>query len=320
MPIYFLAGEEPYYIDELTEALEKNVLTEDEKAFNQTIVYGQDVDMEQLISLAKQYPMGAEKQLIIVKEAQHLAREIDKLLPYAENPQSSTVLVFNFKGKTIDKRLKIAKTLQKLNAYHEFKKIYESKIPDWIDQRVLKSGVKIDMKAKMLLAEFVGANLSRLDSEIEKLALIIGKGNTITPDQIERNIGISKDYNNFELRTAIINKDMPKIASIIHYFDKNPKENPIIVTISAIFNLFQSLVILHTLEDKSPSNAAKNLGVHPYFVNEYFTGAKNYPLKSTMQIISLIREYDMKSKGVGATGNVSHADLLKELAIKIIHS
>jgi len=318
LPIYFLAGDEPFFIDKITKALEDQVLTEEEKGFNQTIVYGQDVDMGNLIGIAKQFPMGSDRSLVIVKEAQHLSRSIDQLVNYAENPQTTTVLVINYKGKSLDKRTKLYKSIQASKSYFEFKKLYDNEVPAWIENRVAQSNIAIDTKAKFLLAEFVGSDLSRLDNEIEKLATIVGKGNKITPDQIERNIGFSKDFNNFELRNALVLKNLAKAAQIIKYFGKNPKDNPLVLTITSLFSLFQNIIILHTLSDKSKANAAKELGVHPFFVEEYFTAAKNYPLKSSTKIISLIREYDLKSKGVNSTGNTSQADLLMELVIKIM--
>lgn len=320
LPIYFLAGDEPYFIDKITKALEENVLTEEEKGFNQTIVYGQDTEIGNLIGIAKQFPMGAERSLVMVKEGQHLSRVIDQLTAYVENPQPSTVLVINYKGKTLDKRTKLYKAINASKAYFEFKKLYENEIPLWIEKRVADSKITIDPKAKFLLAEFVGADLSRLDNEIAKLATIVGAGNIITPDQIERNIGFSKDFNNFELRSAIATKDLNKAIKIIKYFEKNPKDNPLVLTITSLFSLFQNIIILHTLADKSKANAARELGVHPFFVEEYFVAARNYPLKSSTRIISHIREYDLKSKGVNSTGNVSQSELLLELVIKMMHT
>lgn len=315
-----MAGEEPFFIDKVTKSLEEHVLSEQEKGFNQTIVYGQDTDMGNLIGLAKQYPMGAERALVIVKEAQHLSRSIDQLTAYAENPQPTTVLVINYKGKTLDKRTKLYKAINASRYYFEFKKLYDNEVPAWIEKRVAEAQLMIDSKAKFLLAEFVGGDLSRLDNEIDKLTTIVGKGNTITPELIERNIGFSKDYNNFELRSAIVKKDLSKAMRIIKYFEKNPKDNPLVLTITSIFNLFQNIIILHSLTDKSKANAAKELGVHPFFVEEFFLAARNYPLKSATRIVSHIREYDLKSKGVNSTGNVLSSELLLELVIKIMHT
>ena len=218
LPIYFLAGEEPFFIDQITEALEANVLTEEEKGFNQTIIYGQDVEMNQVVGIAKQYPMGADKAFVLVKEAQHLSKSIDDLDAYANQIQESTVLVFNYKGKKLDKRTKIYKTLNSKGYYFEFKPLYANEIPTFIDERIKANKQTIDPKAKFLLAEYVGSDLSRLSNELDKLKTIVGISNTITVDDIEKHIGISKEYNNFELRSAIETRNIEKAFKIIKYF------------------------------------------------------------------------------------------------------
>ena len=319
LPIYFLAGEEPFYIDQITEALEANVLTEEEKGFNQTIIYGQDVDMSQVIAIAKQYPMGADKAFVLVKEAQHLTKYIEDLDAYANQVQDSTVLVFNYKGKKLDKRTKIYKTLNSKGFYFEFKPLYSNEIPNWIEEKVKANGQTIDQKAKFLLAEYVGSDLSRLNNELEKLKTIIGPTHTITIDDIEKHIGISKEYNNFELRSAIETRNIEKAFKIIKYFEKNPKDNPMVVTMTIIFSLFTNIIQYHILTDKSKQNIAKEVGINPFFVQDLAVAANNYPLKKATRIISLIREYDMKGKGVNASGNVSDAELLIELIYKIIN-
>ena len=319
LPIYFLAGEEPFYIDQITEALEANVLTEEEKGFNQTIIYGQDVDMSQVIAIAKQYPMGADKAFVLVKEAQHLTKSIEDLDAYANQVQDSTVLVFNYKGKKLDKRTKIYKTLNSKGFYFEFKPLYSNEIPNWIEEKVKANGQTIDQKAKFLLAEYVGSDLSRLNNELEKLKTIIGPTHTITIDDIEKHIGISKEYNNFELRSAIETRNIEKAFKIIKYFEKNPKDNPMVVTMTIIFSLFTNIIQYHILTDKSKQNIAKEVGINPFFVQDLAVAANNYPLKKATRIISLIREYDMKGKGVNASGNVSDAELLIELIYKIIN-
>ncbi|HJD87627.1 MAG TPA: DNA polymerase III subunit delta [Empedobacter falsenii] len=318
-PIYFLAGDEPFFIDQVTDLLEETILPEEEKGFNQTIVYGQDVEIGQLIGMARQYPMGAEKSVVIVKEAQHLSRSIDQLEMYANQVQDSTILIINYKGNTLDKRKKIYKILNEKGFYFEFKKIYESEIPAWIEQKVTTNQFKIEPKAKFLLTEYVGADLSRLNNELEKLFTIVGADKTITPKHIEEHIGISKDYNVFELRNAIETKNIEKAFKIIKYFEKNPKDNPYVVSITTIFNLFTNIIQIHVTADKSKQNLAKVLGINPYFVQGMMTAANNYPLKKATRIISFIREYDLKGKGVGTTGNVTPSQLLIELVYKIMH-
>lgn len=315
-PIYFLSGDEPFYIDKISKVIENEVLTEDEKGFNQTVLYGNDVEMSDIIGLAKQFPMGAERQVLIVKEAQHLSRNIDQLESYAANPQPSTVLVINYKGKTLDKRKKTYKEIQKNGVVYESKKLYDNQIPDWIEDNAKSNGLSIDPKAKFLMAEFIGNDLARLENEIEKLKIVVGEG-AITPEVIEKNIGISKDYNNFELRKAIETKDAERAFKIAKYFGQNPKDNPLVVTLSIMYQCFSNIIVYHALTDKSQANVAKELGVHPFFVKDAAAAAQNYPLKKATRIISLLREADVKSKGVGSTGNVSDGELLNELIFKI---
>lgn len=315
-PIYFLSGDEPFYIDKISKVIENDVLSEDEKGFNQSVLYGNDVEMTDIIGMAKQFPMGAERQVLIIKEAQHLSRTIDQLESYAANPQPTTVLVFNYKGKTLDKRKKIYKEIQKNGVIYESKKLYDNQIPDWIEDNAKSLGLSIEPKAKFLMAEFIGNDLSRMENELEKLKIVVGEG-LITSEVIEKNIGISKDYNNFELRKAVETKDAAKAFKIAKYFSQNPKDNPLVVTLTILYQCFSNIIIYHTLTDKSQGNVAKELGISPYFVKDASTAAQNYPLKKATRIISLLRETDVKSKGVGSTGNVTDGELLNELLFKI---
>jgi len=315
-PIYFLSGDEPFYIDKISKVIENDVLSEDEKGFNQSVLYGNDVEMSDIIGMAKQFPMGAERQVLIIKEAQHLSRTIDQLESYAANPQPTTVLVFNYKGKTLDKRKKIYKEIQKNGVIYESKKLYDNQIPDWIEDNAKSLGLSIEPKAKFLMAEFIGNDLSRMENELEKLKIVVGEG-LITSEVIEKNIGISKDYNNFELRKAVETKDAAKAFKIAKYFSQNPKDNPLVVTLTILYQCFSNIIIYHTLTDKSQGNVAKELGISPYFVKDASTAAQNYPLKKATRIISLLRETDVKSKGVGSTGNVTDGELLNELLFKI---
>ena len=315
-PIYFFMGEEPYYVDKLTEYIEDNVLTEDEKGFNQVVLYGRDTSIEDIVSNAKRYPMMAERQVVIVKEAQELSRNIDKLEAYAENPQPTTVLVFAYKYKTLDKRKKITKLLSKTGVVFESKKLYENQVGDWI-KRVL-SGQKyaIEPKAAAMLVEFLGTDLSKISNELDKLKIILPQGHTITAKDIEDNIGISKDYNNFELRKAIGEKNQLKAYQIITYFSQNPKDNPIVVTTGLVFGFFSQLLQYHGLKDKSKANVAKVLKINPYFVSDYDVAIRNYPMRKVSTIVSALR--DVKSKGVGAN-SLSQNDLLKEMLIHIFN-
>jgi DNA polymerase-3 subunit delta len=315
-PIYFLMGEEPYYIDKIADYIEHNLLSEEEKGFNQTVLYGRDVTMEDIISTAKRYPMMAERQVVIVKEAQDLAKTIDKLESYAQNPMSTTVLVFCYKYKTLDKRKKVTKLINQSGVLYESKKLYENKVGDWI-KRVL-SGQKygIEPKAAAMLVEFLGNDLSKINNELEKLKIILPPGSTITPKHIEENIGFSKDYNVFELRNALGERNQLKAYKIVQYFAENPKENPMVVTTSLVFGFFIQLLQYHGLKDKNPKNVAAVLKVNPFFLKDYDVALKNYPMKKVSQIVGTLRDIDVKSKGVGANAMSSH-DLLKEMLVHI---
>ena len=299
-PIYFLMGEEPYYIDKLSDYMEQNILTEDEKGFNQTVLYGRDITMEDIISTAKRYPMMAERQVVIVKVAQDLTKTIDKLESYAENPLPTTVLVFCYKYKTLDKRKKLPKIISKSGVLYESKKMYENQVGDWI-KRVLS--------AKKFSIE---------PNELEKLQIILPKGSTITPKHIEENIGFSKDFNNFELLNALGSKNQLKAYQIVQYFSDNPKANPLVVTTSTVFGFYVKLLKYHGLKDKNPKNVATALGVSPFFLKDYDVALKNYPIKKVSQIVSSLRDVDVKSKGVGANG-LPQSDLLREMLFKIFN-
>lgn len=317
-PIYFLMGEEPYYIDKLTDFIEQNVLQEHERDFNQTILYGRDVTIDDVIGNAKRFPMMADYQVIVVREAQELSRTIEKIETYIENPQLSTVLVFAYKYKTLDKRKKVAKLIDKIGVLFESKKLYENQVGDWIKRVLSGQGYSIEPKAAAMLVEFLGTDLSKISNELDKLKIIFPKGHIITPKDIEENIGFSKDYNNFELRKAIGEKNQLKAYQIIDYFSQNPKDNPLVVTTGLVFGFFSQLLQYHGLKDKSQLNVAKALKVNPYFVKDYEVAFRNYPMKKVSAIVGALRNIDVKSKGVGATSMTQH-DLLKELLIHIFN-
>lgn len=317
-PIYFLMGEEAYYIDKLSDFIEDNLLDEAEKGFNQIVLYGRDVTIDDIVSNAKRYPMMAERQVVIVKEAQDLSRSIEKLASYAENPQPTTVLVVNYKYKKIDKRKALYKAINKHGSVvFESKKLYDNQVPDWI-RRVLKGdGYDISPKAAQMLVEFLGTDLSKVNNELNKLKIVLPQGTQITPEHVEENIGISKDFNNFELRKAVGERNIVKAHQIAKYFADNPKDNPMVVTVALLFNFFSQLLHLHGMTDKNPRSVASALRVNPYFVNEYLTAARNYPMKKVSAVVALLREFDVKSKGVGANA-VPQGDLLRELLVRIM--
>lgn len=316
-PIYFLMGEEPYYIDRISEYIEKHVLKEEEKGFNQMVLYGRDITIEDIVSHAKRYPMMADHQVIIVKEAQDLSRTIENLANYAANPQTTTVLVINYKYKKIDKRKGLYKAISKTGVIYESKKLYENQVADWIRRTLASKKYTISPKAAQMLVEFLGTDLSKISNELDKLQIILPTGSNITPEVVEENIGISKDYNNFELQNAIGERDILKAHKIIHYFAENPKDNPMVMTVTILFNFFSQLLHFHGLNDKSPRNVASALKINPFFVNDYITAARHYPMKKVSGIISILREFDVKSKGVGSNA-VPQGDLLKELIVKIV--
>lgn len=316
-PIYFLYGDEPYFIDQISKYIENHVLDEAERGFNQMTLYGRDTSMDDIVSNAKRYPMMASHQVIIVKEAQHLARQWNKFEAYAQQPQPTTILVFNYKYKKPDKRQKVFKAMAKTAVMFESKKLYDNQVLPWINGYIKERNYQIEPKAGQMLIEFLGTDLGKIKNELDKLMIIIPAGSLITAQSIEDNIGISKDYNNFELRKALGMRDTVKVFRIINYFAENPKDNPIVVTTGQLFSFFSQLLKLHALNDRNPNNVARAIGVSPFFVNEYLTAAKHYSMKHCSHAVQQIRTTDMKSKGVGAY-NLSQHDLLKELMVNIL--
>ena len=317
-PIYFFMGEEPYYIDKLTDFIQENILQEHERDFNQTIIYGRDTTIEEVVSNAKRYPMMADRQVVIVREAQELSRYIDKLESYVENPQPTTVLVFAYKYKTLDKRKRVTKLLEKFGVVYESKILYDNQVGDWIKRVLSGQGYSIEPKASLILVEFLGTDLSKISNELDKLKIILPKGHTITAKDIEENIGFSKDFNNFELRSALGEKNQLKSYQIVDYFAQNPKDNPLVVTTAMVFSYFSQLLQYHGLKDKSKFNVAKELKINPFFVKDYELAARNYPMRKVSAIVGTLRDIDVKSKGVGAASMTQH-DLLKEMLINIFN-
>lgn len=317
-PVYLLMGEEPYYIDHVTSFIMENVLTEEEKAFNQTVFYGKDSDVPSVINAAKRFPMISNHQVIIAKEAQEL-KSFDDFIHYIEKPLKSTLLVINYKYKSLDKRKKIYKSFEQNAVVFESEKLYDDKIPAWISSVLTGKNIKIEPKAAVMLTEFLGNDLSKISNELDKLIITLPANNKlITSSHVEMNIGISKDYNNFELQNALTKKNILKANRIINYFAENQKNNHITAVIVSLYYYFSKILVYHTLEDKSRQKAAAALKVHPYFISEYEEAARNYPLKKVTEIISSLREYDLKAKGYG-NANTTAGGLLKELIYKILH-
>jgi len=317
-PVYFLAGEEPYYIDIITSYIEENVLQEAEKPFNQMIMYGEDTTMASIVETSRRFPMMSNHQVIILKEAQAL-KKIDDLAYYIEKPLLSTILVLNYKYKTLDKRTKLFKLIDSNAVYFESNRLRDYQVPQWIEKYLMLKGIKTEPNASAMLTEYLGTDLHKIVNELDKLLITLPPGKpVITTDLIEKNIGISKDYNNFELQKAVGERNILKANMIVHYFADNPKDNPINLTIASIFSYFSKLLTYHYLTDKSKNNVASVLKINPFFVRDYEISAEKYNVKKTVQIIALLRTYDMKSKGYGDLSSTP-GDLLKELVYKILH-
>ncbi|MEO1486971.1 MAG: DNA polymerase III subunit delta [Bacteroidota bacterium] len=315
-PVYFLMGEEPYYIDRISDHIAQNLISEEEKGFNQLVLYGKDTSIDEIVGSAKRYPMMSDFQVLIVKEAQHLSRTIEQLESYVLNPQPTTVLVICYKYKKLDKRKKLYKAVQKSGELFESKKLYENQVAEWIRRTLKGKGYRIEPKAAMLLVEFLGTDLSRINNELDKLTLIVPNTEEINSNHIEEHIGFSKEFNNFELKKAIGERNIKKATQIIDYFASNPKENPFVVTVTMLNTFFSQLLRYHGLKDRSPKSVASALGINPYFVSEFNIAARNYPMKTVSQLISGLRDLDLKGKGVG--GTLQQRDLLKELLSQFV--
>ena len=317
-PVYFLMGEEPYYIDVLSDFIQNNVLAETEKEFDQTILYGKDVDINTVINAAKRYPMMGSHQVLIVKEAQ-LIKDWDNLVHYLSKPLKSTILVFCYKYGTPDKRKKWVLELNKVATVYESAKLRDYEVGAWISKYCKSKNVSIDDKAAAMLSDFLGTDLSKLVHELEKLVLTKPAGmQSITPELVEKNIGISKDFNVFELQSALINRDVLKANRIIHYFAENKKANPMVLVLAQLFKFFSELMLYHYLPDKSQGVVASELKINPYFVKDYQKASQVFGAWKTMNIISFIRDTDSRYKGID-NPSTEEGDLMKELIFKILH-
>lgn len=319
--LYLLHGEESHYIDVITDALDKTVLNESQKGFDQTTLYGKDTDFSTIVSAAKRYPMLSDYQVILVKEAQGLKWKSDDdfLMKYVENPTPTTILVFAYKHGKFDKRTKLYKAIDKKGIVFESEKLYDNKIAQWVTDEIQQNGHKIHPQAAALMADYLGTDLSKIANEVQKLILNVSKEKEISVADIERNIGISKDYNVFELNTALGKRDALKAIQIIDYFASNPKSNPFVVVVGSLAGYFTKLLKYHYLADKSSQNVAKELGVHPFFTKEYDFAARNFNKVKLFSIISILREYDLKSKGLNAGPNTTDGDLMREMIFKILN-
>ena len=316
-PVYFLTGDEPYFIDMISDTIENEALDEADRAFNQIVVYGRDVDVETIANHARSFPMMGERMVVIVKEAQDV-KDLEKFEPYLDTLPDTTVLVFDYKYKKFDKRKTLAKKIDKMGVWFESKKLYDSNIPGWIQTYLKGEGYSITPKATQMLADFLGTDLHKIANELKKLTIALPKNKSIDDADVERNIGISKDYNVFELQNAIGSRDVLKANRIVNYFGDNGKDNPLLVTAITLYGYFTKLIKLHCTQDKSQGNLASVLGVSPFFVRDYLAASKNYPPATCIRCISILREYDMKSKGY-ESGDTSEKDLYREMIFKLMH-
>jgi DNA polymerase-3 subunit delta len=317
-PVYFLEGEEPYYIDVVSDYILEHVLTDSEKSFNQTLLYGKDITLDTILTAARRYPMMAERQVVVVREAQNI-KDIEELTSYIEKPAPSTVLVLCYKYKTIDKRKKLYKAIQKNGVYLESKPLYENQVPAWIVEYLKTQRLGIEPKAVAMITDHVGNNLQRIVNELDKVIFPAVPGTSITVDDVEKNIGISKEYNAFEFQKALASKDIYKTNRIMNYLIENEKSASIQMIISLLVGYFRKILTYHSMENKAnQSEVAQKLGISPFFVNDYITAGRHYPLQKAVLVLSLLREYDLRSKGArgGTTGN---GELLRELTYKILH-
>lgn len=335
-PVYFLTGEETYYIDEITTYIENHVLSETEKEFNQTILYGREVDTKTIISTARRYPMMANYQVVIVREAQEVkdlfprkrseeeesentkSDDKDLLCDYLSAPLSSTILVLCYKYKKPDKRTRAGKLLEKAGAYFESKKLYDNQVPAWVESYVKSKGCRIDSRASTMLAEYLGTDLSKISNELDKLMINVSSGSAIDADLIERNIGISKEYNVFELQNALVRRDPVRVNRIINYFGANQKNNPLVVTLSTLHTFFTKIISYHVYKGKQGVNVAAALGVHPFFLKDYESAARTFSIANARRAIGLLHEYDLRSKGVNNLSTGDH-ELLREMIFLVMH-
>lgn len=316
-PVYWLEGEEPYYIDKVLDYAEHQLLTPEEAGFNLTIFYGRDAGWSEVANACKRFPMFADRQVVLLKEAQHM-KDILKLESYFEKPQPTTILIVSYKDKKLDARTKLSKTLKKIGEVISTKKIYDNKLPEWINQMVQQRGYSIGPMAVQLIAEHIGNDLSRIDNEINKLVVNLTNRKQINEQDIETYIGISKDFNVFELQRAVATKDLPKVINIIQYFEKNPKAAPIMVILPTLYNFFSKTSMVF-YAGNSEAAVASALGVNPFFAKDYLAAARVYGAAQVEKTILLLQQYNLKSIGIDNAGTPD-VELLKEMMVKIMAS
>ncbi|MCA6073332.1 DNA polymerase III subunit delta [Fulvivirga sedimenti] len=321
-PVYFLQGDEPYYIDLISRFIEVNVIPKEQQGFNLTILYGNDVTVSDVLNNARRYPMMAERQVVLVKEAQNISdlnRENgqDQLIHYLEHPVPSTVLVFCHKNKTLDGRKALAKVMKKKSAFLDSKKIYDNQVPAWIEQYVTQRGFRVSPAARMMLSESIGNNLERLTNEIEKILINYIDPVEIDVDMVDKYVGISKEYNAFALQDAILKKDIVKAFKIVAYFAANTRQNPVIPTIAVLYSLFSKLLVVHAQIRRKEKVDLGSYGVRGYFLRDYQEAAQRYSVNQVVRNLHFIRMADLHCKGVGS--QTSDGEELKELVAKLLY-
>ncbi len=318
-PVYFLSGEEPYYIDSITSLLEDSILDEGLKGFNQTVIYGRDVSVKEVVDLSRRYPMMGNYQVVIVKEAQYL-NQIENLEQYIAAPLDTTILIIAYKYKKVDKRKTYYKKMvaSKSTIVFNSEKLRDYSVPNWIESEIKARGYSISPVALLLMSEYLGNDLGKISNEIDKLVINLSEQSNITETEIEQNIGISKDYNLFELQNALSKKDQLKAHRIIQYFEANPKDHPLQMISVMLHNYFMKIFLYHNIKNKEPNKIASELGVPPFFVKDYIRASKSFSPMKIKEIISKIRTLDLKSKGVGNNNATSYGEL-KELVYRVMN-
>lgn len=315
-PVYWLEGEEEYFINKLIDYAEHKILTDSEKEFNLTVFYGKDSEWATVTNACCRYPMFSDRQIVLLKEAQQM-RDIDKLEPYIQKPLSSTVFVVAYKEKKLDGRSKLAKLLKEKAVLFTTKKLYDNQLPEWTEELVGEKGYSINPKALAILIDHVGNDLSRIDNEIEKILVNLGKRKNITEDDIELYVGVSKEYNVFELQEALARKDVSKALRIVQYFEGNPKAGPIQLILPSLHSFFSKTYMLFGQSGADDKTLATILGVNPYFLKDYVLSAKNYSYTGVEQALLLLHQYNLRSIGVNSAPT-EDASLLKEMIIKMV--
>lgn len=315
-PIYWLEGEEEYYIDKLTHYAEHHILSESEASFNLSIFYGKDANWAEIVNACRRYPMFAERQVVILKEAQQM-KDITKLVGYIENPLSTTLFIVCYKEKKIDARTKFAKTVKEKGVLFSTKKMYDRELPAWAQEMIKERGLTITPKGLALLVEHIGNDLSRIENEIEKLSINLGKRTNITEDDIENYIGVSKEYNIFELQAAVAAKDLSRAIKIIQYFDSNPKAAPLQLVLPSLYGFFSKVFMVFGADSNDEKTVASVIGVNPFFVKDYLQAARKYGYAGVEKGLLLLHQYNLKSIGIGSIHTDGGA-LLKEMTVKML--